>query len=75
MYAFSARAVRKKFICSFSRNAHAQSSFRVAHAQIEKITTDFGRIGACFYLSVIQLYDVKSAVTELLIGVSTQNRL
>ena len=45
---------------------HAHLSFCTAHAQIEKISADSGRLGACFYLSVIQLYDVKSAVTELL---------
>ena len=47
----------------FSRSAQVHPVF--AHARIEKITADSGRLGACFYLSVIQLYDVKSAVTEL----------
>jgi len=47
----------KKTVLQISRYAHAQSSFRVAHAQIKKITMDSGTIGACFYLSVVQLYD------------------
>jgi len=48
---------KKKSVQQISRYAHAQSSFRVAHAQIKIITMDSRTIGACFYLSVIQLYD------------------